>query len=767
MIARDERGIPYVRGADVFELAAAQGEAAAHDRGWQIEVDRRRAEGTLSALIGPAGLEWDVFARRARLDDTARRGFASLGDEDRAFVRSYVDGMRRGMREVGVSAPEFADLDALFGERAPLDEWPEHAPLGILHVAHALFSSFPSLLFAEHVARTLGDEWVDALAGGDDVEPASGSNAWAVHGSLTASGFPMLAGDPHRLFELPGVYQQVGLACDEFDVIGLAFPGVPGIAHFGHTGHAAWGITNALAHGVDVFRERLRPVTAAPAPAGRGGAPAPAGRGGAPAPSRDQGGHHAYEALGPDGWHAASVVRSTIGVRGGGPVAVEAIETERGTVITDLTPLPDGEFEAWSVRMPARSDRDLGFAALLPLLRARSAADVVAAFDRWVDPVNRLLAADRAGAVLSATVGRAPDRARAERRLPLDGRVARPVADRRMPRAVVVDTVAVDANERPTNPDVDLGRAYAPPHRAHRIRDLLDERRPGGVDELAPIWGDVRLGGLDDWLALLPGEGDAGPGAGPSADADADVPAVRRALDELRAWNGEMQADSPGAARFAAFREALVAGIAALPELERLHDPHPFGAIFDPWMGARGRIAAALPGLLHSPLLAGCRDGLVRDALAAAAARPPEAWGDEHRLLPLHVFADVPGADDPGRNLDAPLAGDGETVRSTGSTPGVTRRSWRGSVARWAWDLGERDRSRWGVPFGASGDPASPHFADQLAEWVAADPPCVGPAPGVPSAGSRDGAGAPPRPARTPADGADAPPRPAPTPPVE
>ncbi|GAA1957181.1 penicillin acylase family protein [Agromyces allii] len=722
MISRDELGIPFVRGGDVFELAAAQGEVTAHDRGWQIEVDRRRAEGTLSALIGQAGLDWDVFARRARLDDTARRAFDGLGDEDRAFVRAYVDGVQRGMRQSaadadagpgsgsrsgsgGAAAVEFAELDARFGERAPLDDWPDHAPLGILHVAHALFSSFPSLLWAEHVERTLGDAWVDPLTGGDDAEPSSGSNAWAVHGSLTESGFPLLAGDPHRLFELPGVYQQVGLACDEFDVIGLAFPGVPGIAHFGHTGDAAWGITNAMAHSVDVFRERLRRV---------GGG---------------HGEHPRVEALGPGGWRAASVERSLIEVRGADPVWVEAIETERGTVVTDLSPLPDGEFEAWSVRMPARAERDLGFAALLPLLRARSAADVVAAFGRWVDPVNRVLAADRQGVVLSATVGRAPDRAHVERRLPLDGRVAGPVADRRMPRAVAVDTIAVDANERPTNPDVDLGRAYAPPHRARRIRELIAERHPSSVDELAPIWGDALLGGLDEWLALLDELDELDGLDGLQADA-------LRARDELRAWDGVMRTDSPAAARFAAFREELVARVAALPELERLHDAHPFGAIFDPWMGARGRIAAALPGLLHTPALANRRDALIRDALAAAATRPAEAWGDEHRLLPLHVFADIDGVADPGRDLDAPLSGDGESVRCTGSTPGVTRRSWRGSVARWAWDLGDRDRSRWSVPFGASGDPASPHFADQLADWVAAEPPRVAPTHPRPPAAS-------------------------------
>ena len=45
-----------------------------------------------------------------------------------------------------------------------------------------------------------------------------------------------MAGDSHRALEVPNSYQQIRLACPEFDVVGFTFPGVPGIQHFGHTG---------------------------------------------------------------------------------------------------------------------------------------------------------------------------------------------------------------------------------------------------------------------------------------------------------------------------------------------------------------------------------------------------------------------------------------------------------------------------------------------------------------------------------------------------
>lgn len=677
-VYRDDLGIPHIRAANVGTLAEAQGRVTARDRGWQIEVDRLRASGRLSELIGAAGIGWDVFARRARLDDTARRGMERTDASTRAFITRYADGVRAGMA-AGGAAPEFGELDRLFGDSRPLEPWDDHDPLGVLHVAHALFSPFTVLLWRQHVASTLGDEWVDVFAGygdsGDETLPTSGSNAWGLHGSRTGSGMPLLAGDPHRIFELPGVYQQVRLACDEFDVVGLAFPGVPGVPHFGHTGEAAWGVTNAMAHSVDVFRERLRPV-------GDG-----------------------YEALGPDGWRAVDVERSTVRVRGGDDVEVEALETERGTIVTDLRHEGD-ELVGWSVRMPARIDGDLGAGALLPLLRARTAEEVAAAFAHWVDPVNRVLTADRNGTVLSVTVGVTPDRPRAERRLPLRAEAARPVGARAAVGAASVPDSAVDANERPTRPEIDLGWAYPAPHRASRIRALIDERQPRAVEDFPPIWGDTASGSAAALLPFLP-----------TGELPARAAAVR---ERLVAWDRRMDASSPAAGTFAAWRAGLVRRVVSHPALAPLRAPHGMGAAVAPWLDATTQVAAALPRLLAHPAFAGDVETIVADALDEAA--DAAEWGETHRLLPLHVMSGVPDAADPAAVLDVALSGDGDTVRCTGSVPGATDRSWRGSVARWAWDLSDRERSVWSVPFGSSGDPASPHFADQLPAWTEVRP---------------------------------------------
>ncbi|MDW3847572.1 penicillin acylase family protein [Micromonospora sp. BRA006-A] len=658
-VDRDQWGVPQLWAGDVDALARLQGRVAALDRAWQISVERWRAEGRLAAHVGPAELAWDRFARRVRLDDTARRCYERLDPDTRRWVEAYVDGVNSGLAEGAAAAPEFAATGT-----AP-EPWHPWSPLGVFLVQHVLFSTFPNKLWHAHVARTLGPEAAGLFA--VEGPASSGSNAWALPADPATGRGPLIAGDPHRLLELPGVYQQVRLACPEFDVVGLAFPGVPGVPHFGHTGHVAWAVTNAMADYQDLYRERLR-------------------RDGDRVLVRDA-----------DGWTPAACHVEEIEVRGGAPEAVEVIETPRGPVI-DHDRVTG---EAIALRSPSRVEARLGFEALLPLLRARRTGDVADALRHWVEPVNSVLAADTGGGVRRLVAGLVPVRDERCRREPVPAWETAyrwrgdylPLVDEG------VDGVAVCANDR--RDDVAAhGADFAPPHRARRIRALLaDGTEPSTVhtDDRLPAGPLYRL--LD---RLDPGR--------------LDEPA-RALLLRLRGWDRAMAVGSAEAGAYAAWRAALARRLRVHPGLRALDQPCGFDELFAPWTDPAARIGLALDHLAAAFDLA----EPAAEALAEVAAGPaPGEWGSRHLLHPVHLGV-APAVTDAvaAMRRRVALAGDTDCVLATSSVPGVSDACWRGPVARYVWDLTDRAASRWVVPFGASGRPGDTHFADQLTHWAA------------------------------------------------
>ncbi|MGC4978954.1 penicillin acylase family protein [Streptomyces sp. DT199] len=701
-IYRDAWGIPHLRAGSAAELAHAQGLVTARDRAWQLEIERHRAQGTSASFLGGSALAWDRFARQARVDDTARRCFADLERRDPGtarWVRAYVDGVNEGL--AGSTAPEFARTALTPGR------WEPWTPLGVWLATHILFAGFPAKLWREQVAAHLDADAIGLFAA--DGPGTSGSNGWLVGGERTVTGQAVIAGDPHRWIEDPGVYQQIHLSCPEFDVVGLAVPGVPGIAHFGHTGTVAWAITNAMADYQDLYRERLRRTGAG------------------------------VEALGPDGvWRRASRHTETVEVAGEKPVEVEIIETDRGPVIIGGPEGIDGDPAglaydggqadpadparpvdpprpaapaapvpppmAISLSYPPRVTGDLGFGALLPLLRARRVADVDRAFDRWAEPVNVVQAADTEGGVLHRVAGRVPVRADANSlRVVPAWEPGHEWQDWHVPpRAGLTDGVAVMANQR--GPAEPLGVEFAPPHRADRIAALLAGKQRWSAADMPDLHTDTHLASASPLLDHLDALDDLTP----------EAAALR---DRLRGWDRRMDAGSADAALYAAVRGAVVRRLAAHPAFAALTTPPAYPEVFQPWLALVPRVGFALEHLLRAEDLYGIdRPAAVRAAVEEVALRPPAGvWGDTHRLAPWRALEPEQPYDEPG------LSGDHDCVLCTSGVPGLTDRAARGPAARYVWDLARREDSRWVVPLGASGVPGSPHHRDQLPLWLAGD----------------------------------------------
>ncbi|WP_123516979.1 penicillin acylase family protein [Streptomyces sp. 2132.2] len=658
---RDDWGIPHLRARDADRLAYAQGHATALDRAWQLEVERHRAQGSSAAFLGPDSVAWDRFVRQARLADTARRCHEALDPATAAWVGAYVDGVNDGLARGAARDERFARTGHT---PTPWEPW---VPLGIWIATHILFAGFATKLWRERVGRALGDGAVTLFA--TDGPGTAGSNGWLVPGDRTASGSALIAGDPHRFIEDPGVYQQIRLSCPEYDVIGLAVPGIPGLGHFGHTGSAAWAITNAMADYQDLYVERLRP-------------------------GAEDG---AVEALGPDGaWEPVHRHTETITVAGAEPVQVEVLETARGPVIVH----EDSADRTLSLRYPPRVRRDLGFAVLPALLRARTVADIDRALDGWAEPVNVVHAADTEGGLLHRVAGAVPLRDPTNRLRPVPAWDPRYAWQgwARTP-AEPVQGFAVMANARGIASP--LGVEFAPPHRANRIRELLSGSADWSAKAMADVHGDTHLASAEPLLALLPA-------------LDGLSPAARALRERLLAWDRHMAAESTDATVFSALRTAVVRRFAADPAFAALAGAPTGPEVFHPWLYLVPRVGYALEGLLATPLLPALdRAAHVRAALeeTAAADTPDTPWSRVHRLAPWSALPD-PDAEWPG------LGGDHDCVNATSSVPGFTDLSARASAARYVWDLARREDSLWAVPLGADGVAGSPHHRDQLPYWA-------------------------------------------------
>ncbi|MEL7155026.1 MAG: penicillin acylase family protein [Actinomycetota bacterium] len=711
-ITRDRWGIGHVSAPDARAAFAAQGWLAASDRLWQMEWDRRRALGRWAEVAGPGAVAEDTLFRRMDLARRARRDWDRLQPATRDMTAAYADGVNAWLRDHPDELPP--EFEAHPDGPEPWEPW--HC-VAVYQIRHFFMGTFHRKLWRGTVALraepalvramvgavgdagamvpgTPGATPLDLLAEAEEVIAAArphlaalpdtdgGSNSWAVHGSRTATGAPLLAGDPHRGIEFPNVYYQCHLACDDFDAIGLAFPGVPGFPHFGHNEGVAWCITHGMADDTDVFVEQ-----------------------GGLAPDRTE----------------------VIAVRGGDPVEVVCAETERGPIVIGD---PTGDRPCLGVHWTAWHGVDTTLDGLWPMLTATDVDGLEAAMRPWVVPVNNVLSADTAGNISFQLRGRVVERPPANRWTPVAGDDDHAWAGR---PSVPYDDLhhwrnpargfLVTANNRTGDDPPYISLDFAGSSRHDRIVALLEALDPEATDvaAMAAIHLDVHSLVALRLQPMLAG-------------ATPTTAAGRAAQAEVATWNAEVDGDSVAATIYSGIRLWWAAEVARRLELHGAHLIEPgwptalfaSRALFD----AAGRLLDGdgwqlLPGIAPDDLPALL--GRAFDEVAAELATrcgPDQAnwrWGRVHTMVSPHPLASArPELDHLHPPLD-PVPGDGDTVRCASLYPHHGDRAAAGSVARYVFDLADWDRSGWVVPHGVSGVRGSDHDLDQRAAWLAGE----------------------------------------------
>ncbi len=715
VVHRDEWGIPHIRAEGCGDAYFALGFVHAQDRLFQMDLTRRRALGRAAEWLGAEAAESDILVRRLGMAEACRRDHAALGAEAAAMLAAYAAGVNAF---IGSGAPLPVEYGLLDARPDPWQPWHSIAVmrrLGLL-MGSVWFKLWRALALpvvgAENAAKLRYDDggrdllcippgvsamrWAaDLTALGPAIkallhamgaetgadETGGGSNNWAVGPAHAATGRPILAGDPHRVFEIPGMYAQAHLACDAFDTIGLTVPGVPGFPHFAHNGQVAYCVTHAFMDIHDLFLEQF---DAAGAAARFGSA-----------------------------WEPVRARTDTVAVRGEASRTFEVIETRHGPVIAG----DPRSGMALALRSVQFAETDLSFDCLPRMAGAGSVAALFEATRGWGLIDHNLVAGDVAGSIGHLVRARVPRRPRANGWLPVPGWTGAHewqgwIED--MPRVVdPPDGIIVTANNRVVaddHPDY-LCTDCHPPYRAQRILARLHELLPFRVEDAAALHADTLSANAALFQARL---------AAMPAPVDPDQAALRTLLLD---WHGRMDAGSAAAAGYVALRRALTALLARRSGLDRATG-HPWAAV-PPGLSPQGQLWWALPALLRADdaaLLDGWDwDQAMAAALAEAAAKPIRGpWGEAHRPRFAHpLSASFPQAAALLDPLSLPVGGDSDTVLATGLVPAAGPAATYGALSRYVFDVGDWENSRWVVFHGASGHPGSAHYADQNPPWSA------------------------------------------------
>src|SRR5581483_955916 len=222
--SRDRLGVPHIRAATLEDALFVQGYVTAQDRLWQMDGLRRLAGGELAEIVGKSALASDEEARRLRLSRLADDAEKTMPAADKAVLAAYARGVNFYIETHRSNLP--VEFKILNYDPRP---WRIHdSILAGLHMYRTLTTSWRHEINKLHMLEK-GDrakvEYLFPPRTGGEIQP--GSNAWALAGSRSSTGKPILANDPHLEFSVPATWYMIHLHAGDLNVTGVSLPGVP------------------------------------------------------------------------------------------------------------------------------------------------------------------------------------------------------------------------------------------------------------------------------------------------------------------------------------------------------------------------------------------------------------------------------------------------------------------------------------------------------------------------------------------------------------
>jgi penicillin amidase len=753
-VLRDTWGVPHITGNDLHDVIMAQGYVTAQDRLFQLEFNRRVAQGRLAEMFGPGPdrslVDADAFLRTlgiytaaqselATLDDTTRGELQAYADGINAFVSTHKGSLPLEFTVLGITPDLWNPIDSLAYGRVvaySLDgTWnTKYARAIVIAKAGAeagkvLFPPYPSAnptLIAtptggfasargeapvstsqratptapstvdiqafQQLSPTLlrGANVVRDLLG--DIHDGLGSNNWVIDGSKTATGKPLLANDPHLGIRMPAIWYEIGLRGGGLDVIGFSFPGDPGVV-IGHNAYIAWGVTNVDADNTDLYLEKLDPT----------GHP----------------GMYQYDRE----WRPLATRQEVIKIRGEAqPQTITVSSTLHGplmnSVVGDLRDEKDFAPVAlkWTALQPGYT-----FVGFFQLDFARNWNEFDAAIAN-ISISQNFIYADKDGNIGYRMSGVLPIRPVENGTLPVNGSTSAHgwsgyVAQSLMPRVynpanhviVTANNQIVDDNYgQYVTTDWDYG------YRARRITDLLNAASKVSIADDQRIQADV----LSIPASKLAPKFIA---AGSASSGDAAA-----AAKILVGWDFTMGRDSAAAAVY-----EVTAGMLARETIEQALGKDVY-AVYRGNFASSG-VFTVLMNLLDQPttpfistspndvIVKALNDSMRELKSTLGSDTSKWRWGALHQahfahplasVFPLNYLFDIAPLDRPGDSVTVNAAGGGGFSADAPNYDQRTVPSMRQII-----DLDNFDNSLWVITTGESGQPGSAHYSDLVALW--------------------------------------------------
>ena len=238
-IHRDAYGVPHIFGQTDESVIFGFGYAQAEDYFWQVEDAYILALGRYAEVHGPQGLNSDLLNRAFEIVARSRRDFAALDNTSQRLYAAFVAGINHYLATHPQVKPRLLQR---------FEPW--YVLAYYRHVALELCFRFTGLS-SSYLPRRNPRIWT-----------ATGSNGWVIGGQRTWSGHPMLLSNPHMPWFGFAQLMEAHLHSEgkpdgrAWNFIGAGFYGSPTLM-MGHNDRLGWTLVSNEPDIADTWRERF------------------------------------------------------------------------------------------------------------------------------------------------------------------------------------------------------------------------------------------------------------------------------------------------------------------------------------------------------------------------------------------------------------------------------------------------------------------------------------------------------------------------------